>query len=34
MNTTVEQALGALTSSHGLTYTIIGPKAVRISKKD
>ena len=34
VNSTVEQALGALTSIHGLTYTIIGPKAVRISKKD
>ena len=34
VNSTVEQALDALTSIHGLTYTIIGPKAVRISKKD
>lgn len=33
VNATVEQALGALTSIHGLTYTITGPKAVRISKK-
>jgi len=33
VNATVEQALDALTSIHGLTYTIIGPKAVRISKK-
>jgi hypothetical protein len=33
VNATVEQALDALTSIHGLTYTITGPKAVRISKK-
>ena len=33
VNATVEQALGALTSIHGLTYTITGPRAVRISKK-
>ena len=30
---TFEQALTALTSTNGLTYTIIGPKAIRISKK-
>ena len=29
----VEQAISALTSTNGLTYTIIGPKTVRISKK-
>ena len=33
VNATIEQALDALTSIHGLTYTITGPKAVRISKK-
>jgi len=33
LNVTVEQALDALTSVHGLTYTITGPKAVRITKK-
>jgi len=32
-NVTVEEALGFLTSSNGLTYTITGPKAIRISKK-
>jgi hypothetical protein len=32
-NATLEGALGVLTSTNGLTYTIIGPKAVRISKK-
>jgi hypothetical protein len=32
VNSTVEEAFAALTSMHGLTYTIIGPKAVRISK--
>jgi hypothetical protein len=30
---TVEEAIATLTSMNGLTYTIIGPKAVRISKK-
>ena len=30
---TVEEAIAALTSVNGLTYTIIGPRAVRISKK-
>jgi hypothetical protein len=30
---TLEGALSALTSGNGLTYTVIGPKAVRISKK-
>jgi len=29
----VEAAIEALTSTNGLSYTIIGPKAVRISKK-
>lgn len=29
----VEAAIDALTSTNGLSYTIIGPKAVRISKK-
>ncbi len=33
LNVTVEQALDALTSVHGLTYQITGPKAVRITKK-
>jgi type II secretory pathway component GspD/PulD (secretin) len=33
LNVTVEQALDALTSVHGLTYTITGPKAARITKK-
>ena len=32
-NVTVEDALGVLTSTNGLTYTITGPKAIRISKK-
>ena len=32
-NATVEGALDVLTSTNGLTYTITGPKAVRISKK-
>ena len=32
-NSTVEEALTALTSMNGLTYTIIGPKAIRIAKK-
>lgn len=30
---TLEQALTVITSSNGLTYTISGPKAIRISKK-
>ena len=30
---TLEQALTVLTSTNGLTYTITGPKALRISKK-
>jgi hypothetical protein len=30
---TLEQALTVITSLNGLTYTIIGPKAVRVSKK-
>ena len=30
---TLEQALTVLTSTNGLTYTITGPKAIRISKK-
>ena len=30
---TVEQAISVLASTNGLTYAIIGPKAVRISKK-
>jgi hypothetical protein len=33
LNTTVDKAIDALTSTNGLTYTITGPKAVRISKK-
>jgi len=33
LNATIDQALGALTSIHGLTYTVTGPKAIRISKK-
>ena len=33
VNATIEQALEAVTSIHGLTYTITGPKAVRITKK-
>ena len=33
LNVTVEQALDALTSVHGLTYAVTGPKAVRITKK-
>lgn len=33
VNATVEQALAGLTSMNGLTYTITGPKAVRISKR-
>ena len=33
VNVTIEQALEAVTSIHGLTYTITGPKAVRITKK-
>jgi hypothetical protein len=32
-NVTAEEAITTLTSMNGLTYTIIGPKAVRISKK-
>ena len=32
-NSTVEDALAVLTSTNGLTYTITGPKAIRISKK-
>src|SRR5689334_918558 len=30
---TVEQAISVMTSTNGLSYTIIGPKTVRISKK-
>ena len=30
---TLEQALTVLVSTNGLTYTITGPKAIRISKK-
>jgi hypothetical protein len=30
---TLEGAISALTSSNGLTYTITGPKAIRVSKK-
>ena len=30
---TVEQVISVLTSTNGLSYTIIGPKTVRISKK-
>ena len=30
---TLEQTIEVLTSTNGLTYTIIGPKAIRISKK-
>lgn len=30
---TLEQAISAITSSNGLTYTVTGPRAVRISKK-
>ena len=33
LNVTLDQALDALTSVHGLTYTVAGPKAIRISKK-
>jgi hypothetical protein len=32
-NIRVEDAIATLTSMNGLTYTIIGPKAVRISKR-
>jgi hypothetical protein len=32
-NASVEEAIGILTWTNGLTYKIIGPKAVRISKK-
>ena len=30
---TLEETLAVLTSTNGLSYTVIGPKAVRISKK-
>jgi hypothetical protein len=30
---TLEQALTVITSSNGLSYTIIGPKAIRVSKR-
>ena len=30
---TVEEVISVLTSTNGLTYTIIGPRTVRISKK-
>ena len=30
---TLEDTISALTSTNGLTYTIIGPRTVRISKK-
>ena len=30
---TVEEALAAITMRNGLTYTVIGPKAIRIAKK-
>jgi type II secretory pathway component GspD/PulD (secretin) len=30
---TIEEALSILTARNGLTYTVIGPKAVRIAKK-
>ena len=30
---TLEETISALASTNGLTYTIIGPRAVRISKK-
>ena len=33
VNSTVGEALAVLTETNGLTYTITGPKAVRISKK-
>jgi hypothetical protein len=33
INATVEEAIDVLTSTNGLTYTIIGPKAIRISRK-
>jgi hypothetical protein len=33
VNSTVGEALAVLTETNGLTFTIIGPKAVRISKK-
>jgi hypothetical protein len=33
VNATVEEALGMLTSMNGLTYTVTGPRAIRISKK-
>ena len=33
VDVTLEEALSLLTSQNDLTYTIIGPKAIRISKK-
>ena len=32
-NATLEEAIEVLTSTNGLSYTITGPKAIRISKK-
>lgn len=31
---TVEEALSLISTRNGLAYTVIGPKAIRISKKD
>jgi hypothetical protein len=32
-NATLEEVLAVITSQNGLTYTVSGPKAIRISKK-